>query len=170
MLELIDAWNNIRPKDWKCELVYTVSGGFEKEYETKVRAKVNEFGLQDQFVFTGALDDDEKWNAYSRADLFVLPTYSENFGIVVAEALWTGLPVITTKGTPWSELNEHKCGLWIDIGIEPLARALKSSMALTDEERRKMGLRGRSLVEEKYTWDAVVRNMLNGYQRILIGI
>ena len=131
----------------------------ELEYESKVEARVKELGLSERFVFTGALNDDEKWTAYARADLFVLPTYSENFGIVVAEALWAGVPVITTKGTPWEELQERKCGWWIDIGIEPLATALKAAMSLSDEERREMGARGRKLVEEKYTWPAVAKTL-----------
>lgn len=154
--------------EWRCELVYTVSGELEREYEAKVKARVKELELENgvgesHFVFTGALNDDEKWNAYARADLFVLPTYSENFGIVVAEALWAGLPVITTKGTPWSELGTCKCGWWIDGGVDSLATALNEAMSLTDAERRDMGERGRRLVEEKYTWDAVVKEMVKGY-------
>ena len=167
VLELIEAWNKIQPKDWKCELVYTVSGDLEKEYEAKVRAHVNELGMQDQFIFTGALNDDEKWAAYARADLFVLPTYSENFGIVVAEALWAGVPVITTKGTPWQELEKHACGWWIDIGVEPLVKALKDAMSQSVAARQKMGECGRKLVEEKYTWDAVVKAMVVGYKEML---
>lgn len=166
VLELVEAWNKIRPKDWKCELVYTVSGEFEKEYESKVKACVNELGLQDQFIFTGALNDDEKWKAYARADLFVLPTYSENFGIVVAEALWACVPIITTKGTPWSEIESWKCGWWIDIGVEPLVKALEEAMSLTDNERHEMGTAGHRLVEIKYTWGAVVKNMVAGYDVI----
>ena len=161
----------LKEYSWKVELVYTVSGELEKEYEAKVRARVKELGLEDQFIFTGALNDDEKWAAYARADLFVLPTYSENFGIVVAEALWAGVPVITTKGTPWSELEGNsptsKCGWWIDVGIEPLADALAKAMSLSDEERREMGQRGHRLVEAKYTWDAVVKPMIEGYNAIL---
>ena len=175
VLELIEAWNKIRPKDWECELVYTISGEFEKEYEAKVKARVKELGLGDRFIFTGALNDDEKWTAYARADLFVLPTYSENFGIVVAEALWAGVPVITTKGTPWKELEDRECGKWIDLPTESsnppdwpmLVSALESTMLMSDDERRAMGARGRKLVEEKYTWDAVVKAMVKGYAAIL---
>ena len=160
--------------NWCCELVYTVNGEFEREYEAKVKAKVKESGLEDQFVFTGALNDDEKWKAYARADLFVLPTYSENFGIVVAEALWAGVPVITTKGTPWRELEDRKCGKWIDLpekGSNPsdwptLVSGLESTMLISDDERRAMGECGRKLVGEKYTWDAVVKDMVAGYARI----
>ena len=172
VLELVEAWSTLnnstcakRPDNWKVELVYTVSGEFEKEYEAKVKARVAELGLQDQFIFTGALNDEEKWKAYARADLFVLPTYSENFGIVVAEALWAGVPVITTKGTPWKELEERKCGWWIDTGVNPLVITLKEAISLSDFERGEMGTRGRGLVDEKYTWGAVVKNMVTGYGR-----
>jgi len=177
VLELVEAWGALNNStcstcptwlnNWKVELVYTVSGEFEKEYEAKVKARVNEQGLQDQFSFTGALNDEEKWKAYARADLFVLPTYSENFGIVVAEALWAGVPVITTKGTPWQELEDRKCGWWIDAGVNPLVAALKDAISLSDLERHEMGARGRSLIDEKYTWAAVVKPMIVGYEEIV---
>ena len=194
VLELVEAWGRLGVRSqelevsgWKCELVYTVSGEFEREYETKVKAKVKELGLEDRFIFTGALSDDEKWEAYARADLFVLPTYSENFGIVVAEALWAGVPVITTKGTPWSDLegdsklttNDYrlttKSGWWIDLpaeGSNPFAwealdEALVSAMTMSDDERRQMGECGHKLVKEKYTWGAVVKNMVAGYEGII---
>lgn len=182
VMELVEAWGRLVVSrqssvvsGWECELVYTVSGELEKEYEAKVKARVKELGLEDQFIFTGALDDEKKWKAYGRADLFVLPTYSENFGIVVAEALWAGVPVITTKGTPWGELETWKCGKWIDLleeGSNPsdwptLASALEGMMSMTDGERREMGEQGRRLVEEKYTWDAVVKKALTGYESIV---
>lgn len=181
VMELVEAWGQVVSggveewKSWEVELVYTVSGEFEKEYEAKVKARVKELRLEDRFIFTGALNDDEKWAAYARADLFVLPTYSENFGIVVAEALWAGMPVITTKGTPWKELEDRECGKWIDLpeeGSNPsdwttLVSSLKRMMSMSDDERREMGERGRRLVEEKYTWKAVVTAMVKGYEEIL---
>lgn len=183
VLELVEAWKLVvsgqwlvaSEQNWCCELVYTVSGELEREYEVKVKTKVKELGLEDQFIFTGALNDDEKWAAYARSDVFVLPTYSENFGIVVAEALWAGVPVITTKGTPWGELETVKCGKWIDLpseGSNPsawpvLVAALGEMMSLSDDERRQMGANGRRLVEEKYTWEAVVKEMVRGYGEIV---
>lgn len=181
VMELVEAWGQVVSggvkewRSWEVELVYTVSGELEKEYEAKVKARVKELGLVNQFIFTGALNDDEKWTAYARADLFVLPTYSENFGIVVAEALWAGVPVITTKGTPWGELETAKCGKWIDLPTEgsnpsawpALIVALREMMSLSDDERWQMGAKGRRLVEEKYTWDAVVKAMVKGYERLL---
>ena len=177
---------------WVCELVYTVSGELEREYEVKVKERILALGMSYQdtdgtihsspspssspnFIFTGALNDDEKWAAYARADVFALPTYSENFGIVVAEALWAGVPVITTKGTPWGELETAKCGKWIDLpseGSNPsawptLVAALREMMSLSDDERRQMGANGRRLVEEKYTWQAVVKEMVKGYELVV---
>ena len=205
VLELVEAWGRLGVRsqelgvsNWVVELVYTLNGEFEREYEAKVKARILELGMSYQdtdgsvhrnsstpslhhsstspnFIFTGALNDDAKWDAYDRADLFVLPTYSENFGIVVAEALWAGVPVITTKGTPWSELEEYKCGKWIDLsaaGSNPstwdaLDSALVSAMSMSDKERGEMGECGRKLVEEKYTWEAVCGKMIEGYKEIL---
>ena len=129
------------------------------------------------FIFTGALDDDAKWSAYARADLFVLPTYSENFGIVVAEALWAGVPVITTKGTPWKELEDRKCGWWIELPEEEAkAKGLGEQWSALDSALREacgaagiralpeMGARGRALVEERYTWAAVCDKIVRGYE------
>ena len=222
VLELVEAWSRLGVRsqelgvskgdrgqlgvrDWVVELVYTVNGEFEREYEAKVKARILELGMSYQdtdgsihqpeiekpsnsdvhlhlsssphFIFTGPLNDDAKWDAYDRADLFVLPTYSENFGIVVAEALWAGVPVITTKGTPWSDLEEYKCGKWIDLPAEgsnpstweALDEALVSIMSMSDAERGEMGKRGKKLVEEKYTWEAVCSAMINGYKEILNG-
>ena len=198
VLELVEAWGRLGVRsqelgvsNWVVELVYTLNGEFEREYEAKVKARILELGMSYQdtdgkiitptstatphFIFTGLLNDDAKWDAYDRADLFVLPTYSENFGIVVAEALWAGVPVITTKGTPWSELEEYKCGKWIDLPAEgsnpstweALDEALVSVMAMSDAERGEMGKRGRKLVEEKYTWEAVCKAMVRGYKKEL---
>ena len=182
VMELVESWARVfraigKVKDekvWMCELVYTMNSDEERAYEQKVKQRVHELGLDDQFVFTGALDDEKKWEAYGRADLFVLPTYSENFGIVVAEALWAGVPVITTKGTPWSDLVSHNCGWWMDLPAgdgcarwDALDKALCSVGELSAEELRVVGRRGHELVEAKYTWKAVVGAMKHGYEQIL---
>lgn len=166
VLELVEAWAKVRPQGWCCELVYTLNGETERAYEAQVKDAVNALGLRDSFIFTGALSDDAKWEAYCRADVFVLPTYSENFGIVIAEALFANLPVITTKGTPWAELEEHNCGKWIDIGVEPLVVALREMTALTDDERSVMGENGRKLVEDRYSWPQLAKKMKEAYEQL----
>lgn len=181
VLELVESWGRIKPQGWICELVYTLNGDEEKAYEAKVKSRVQELGLSDQFVFTGALDDEKKWEAYGSADLFVLPTYSENFGIVIAEALWAGVPVITTKGTPWRDLVSRHCGWWIDLPIEDglakwdaLDKALDEAINLDSptssqdsNSLKQMGENGHRLIEEKYTWKSAVGAMKHGYEQIL---
>ena len=90
----------------------------------------------------------DKETLLSRADLFVLPTLSENYGNVVAEALASGMPVITTKRAPWQALTKAKAGWWIEVGREPLQSALQEAMALDDAARSQMGRAGRRLVQE----------------------
>ena len=109
------------------------------------------------------------WEAYRSADLLVHPSVSENFGITIAEGLAAELPVICTKGTPWGIVEERKCGWWIDVGVEPLAVALREAMSLTDAERLEMGEKGRKLIEENYTWDAIVKKVISGYEEVLDG-
>jgi len=165
LLTLAEAWAKVNPKGWKMKVVGPDSYGHKKD----VVDTINKLGIVDQWEFVDELDDRQKWCAYRSADLLVHPSVSENFGITIVEGLAAELPVIATKGTPWRELEERECGWWIDIGVEPLIDALQEAMSLSDAERYEMGLRGCKLIEEKYTWDAVVKAMINGYTEVLNG-
>ena len=147
-------------KNWRL----VITGPDQDGYTAEIKSLVRKLGIEDFVEFSGPKFGDELQVAYDVSDVFVLPSYSENFGSVVVEALAHGVPVITTKGTPWKELEEHGCGWWIDVGVDPLAKTLLYVMSLTDEQRRVMGARGRQLVEERYTWDAVATNVLEGYE------
>lgn len=165
LLTLAEAWAKAKPHEWQMKVFGPDLYGHKKN----VIRKLDELGISEQWEFNGTANDEKKWFAYRSADLLVHPSVSENFGITIAEGLAAELPVISTKGTPWQELKTHNCGWWIDIGVEPLVAALKEAMALSDAERREMGERGRKLVEEKYTWNAVVKKMIAGYEEVLRG-
>jgi len=120
--------------------------------------------IRPQVEFVGPLYGDDLTREYAAADLFVLPTHSENFGSVVIESLAQGVPVVCTKGAPWEDLETYKCGRWVDIGVEPIVAALSELLKLSTAERREMGERGRRLVKEKYTWEAVAKRLEDAYE------
>ena len=160
---LLDAWATVRPSGWTLEIVGPSEEGHRAELETQARR----LGLDDAIQFSGPVADDEKWDVYRRADLFVLPTHSENFGIVVAEALAAGVPALTTTGAPWEDLDRHDCGWWVEPTEQALTEALRAAAGADDETRRAMGRRGRRLVEEEYSWPGVAANMTAAYQWLL---
>ncbi len=106
LLMLVEAVARLRPVGWH----FVIAGPSEGGHGEVVQAAVRAAGLEDVFSFPGAVYGDDKWRLYRSADLFILPTYSENFGLVVAEALAVEVPVLTTRGTPWHTLLEHDCG------------------------------------------------------------
>ena len=145
----------------------TVAGEGDADYINELRAKAVSVGLGGMIRFVGGVYGDGKWAVLRDADLLVLPTFSENFGIVVAEALACGTPVITTKGAPWSDLGAWECGWWIERDVDALVEAMKSFLTLTDDECERMGRNGRRLVEAKYSSGRMADDMLGLYRRLL---
>lgn len=161
--ELVDAWAKVRPPDW--ELV--IAGPDESGHAREVRSRITKHGLDVSVRLLGSIDGQAKWQLYQQSDLFVLPTFSENFGIVVAEALAMGTPVITTKGAPWEGLVDNNCGWWIDTGVEPLVKALRNATTISDETRSAMGERGRIFVGQSFAWDTIALKMEMFYRWLL---
>lgn len=159
---LLNAWALAAPQGWRLQIAGPDEGGHLAE----VMALARKLGIDHAVDYLGELAGDAKAQAYLGADLFVLPTFSENFGVVVAEALAHGLPVITTRGAPWADLETFGCGWWVDIGLDPLVLALREAMALTDDERRAMGERGRDYVR-RYDWGDIARQTIDVYRWVL---
>jgi glycosyltransferase involved in cell wall biosynthesis len=164
LLNLLHAWAQITAPDWCLKIAGPDEGGHLQE----VRLTIERLGLSGSVEYVGASSGESKSRLYSSSDLFVLPTFTENFGLVVAEALAHGLPVITTKGAPWRDLEVHRCGWWIDIGVEPLVAALREAFALPDVERQSMGVRGREYVR-RYDWKDIASRMADVYRWVLGG-
>ncbi|MCW5516900.1 glycosyltransferase [Muriicola sp. Z0-33] len=161
--ELITAWSKLSrhiTKDWNIKIV----GDGRKEYINQLRKLIKSNGQEDTINLVGPLYGEEKIKAFQQASLFVLPTYSENFGMVVAEALACGIPVITTKGAPWEDLITNECGWWIDVGLEPLMKALELALSCSVNDLGKMGDNGRNLIEQKYSMRVVASQMNELYE------
>jgi glycosyltransferase involved in cell wall biosynthesis len=159
LLSLVAAWARLRPAGWRVHIVGTDEDG----HKAQVEAAIHAHRLQADFTFLPMIDGEAKWSLYQQSDLFVLPTFSENFGITVAEALACERPVITTKGAPWAELQTHRCGWWVDIGIDPLAAALREALGASDDDRAQMGHRGAQLIAQRYSLPDIARQMRQVY-------
>jgi len=138
-----------------------VSGPDEAGHRSEVESLIASLNLQSDFEFVGSVDDEKKWKLLREADLFVLPSYSESFGLAIAEALAAEVPVITTRATPWRELESQRCGWWIDTGVDALTKTLALAAQSNKDDLRAMGTRGRELVLKKYSWDIVAEKMLS---------
>ena len=163
LIELVEAWSRVRPRGWRV----VVAGPDEDGHRAKVEARIMNKGLTEDFQFVGSVDGEEKAALYRSADLFILPTFSENFGIVVAEALAYGLPVITTKNAPWQGIEKYHCGWWINSDVKSIATALSEACASSPEVLRKMGDRGRIYAEKAFGWAQIARQMLEVYNWML---
>jgi glycosyltransferase involved in cell wall biosynthesis len=161
--ELVNAWARVRPSGWRVIL----AGPNEEDHLSKVKKEIEKFGLADQFDIVGEVHGAEKNRLFSEANLFVLPSFTENFGVVIAEALAAGTPVITTKGTPWESLETNQCGWWIDVGVDPLAKAIKIATDHSDIELAEMGLRGQVFVDTEFRWSAIAHKTACFYNFIL---
>jgi glycosyltransferase involved in cell wall biosynthesis len=158
---LLRAWAEVEARHprWRLRL----AGPSEAGYADELHALALALGLA-RVSIDGPIYDDLKWDAYRAADLFVLPSLNENFGLAVAEALAAGTPAISTKGAPWSGLEGEGCGWWIDHGVEPLATALARAMAMPPESLNGMGAKGRAWMARDFSWDRAARDMLDVYR------
>lgn len=143
-----------------------VAGEGDADYVEAVKRMICDRGLQDIVQLIGGVYGDEKWRLFQTSDFFVLPTHSENFGLAIAESLASGTPVITTVGTPWSDLNSSEAGAWIEIGTEPLVETLRRFLSLSEDELETMGRNGRKLIETKYSAHVMAEQMMEVYKSV----
>ncbi len=161
VFELLAAWRDLEKKFPGWHLI--LAGPDLDGHGDDLRQSVLADRLSERVTFTGMLTGDDKTCALGNAGLFVLPTHSENFGLVIGEALACGTPVITTRAAPWRDLEIHRCGWWIENQPEALASALASGLSLSSEQLRAMGRNGREMVAQKYSWRSVGEHMKAAY-------
>jgi glycosyltransferase involved in cell wall biosynthesis len=137
-----------------------IFGRGDAQHARELEALAGELGLNARVRFRGHVEGEAKRAAFLESDLCVVPSHYENFSNVVAESLAHAVPVVVSKGAPWSAIERHGCGLWVDNEPETLARAIQN---ISSRDLREMGARGRAWMEAEYSWDAIALAMRELY-------
>ena len=147
---LVHSWIKIAKKyyNWNLLIVGPVS---DSKYFNDLQNELKKYKLNDRVHFTGMLRGKKRIDSFSASSLFVLPSHTENFGIAIAEAFAAKLPVITTKETPWKEIEEHDAGWWVELSLKNINLALIKALSCNELELKKKGLNGFNLIK-KYDW------------------
>jgi glycosyltransferase involved in cell wall biosynthesis len=164
---LLQAWERAtRPDD-----VHLVIAGPDSENTLALlQREIDEFKLQGSVTFAGMLETDLKWSALAAASLFVLPSYSEGFSIAVLEALGMEVPVLVTTGCHIPEVATQDCGWVVDPELAPLRNRLEEFFNLSPKEAARMGQRGKELIERRFNWSVVGKQMADVYEWLQGGI
>lgn len=162
---LLDAWKMVVNKIPRAFLM--IAGPDFRGRRARLEKQVKVLGLGERVSFSGMLGGELKKAAFSRADVYVQPSYSEGFSGSVLEALASAKPCVITKGCNFREMAGAGAGEIVAPNAGELSRALSKFLSLTDKERLEMGNRGLGLVRDKYTLDVMARKMLTVYQCIL---
>lgn len=160
---LAEAWSRVRPVNWKMNIV----GPDEEGHLAEVKALTARLGIAAAWEFHSQALGDEKWKRLAEAELMILPTYSENFGNVIPEALLVETPVITTTGAPWQGLEVNRCGWWTAPTLEGIEAALREAIDLSPQTRREMGARGRQWALGEFAWPDLVVQMIDAYSSVV---
>ena len=161
---LIQAWKRLSPEmpQWRLLIV----GNGEPSYIASLRELIRDGQLPIELL--EPVYGQEKLQLYSQSALFCLPSYSENFGMVVAEAMACGVPVITTRNCPWEVLNSTHTGWCIDLSVDSLEETLRQAMSMDAMTRFNIGQRASSLVRERFDYRSIASEMYSLYQSILL--
>ncbi len=149
------------------DFAFVLAGSGNSNYEAEVAALVKRHELEDRTVFLGLVEGEAKWSILQEADLLVLPSYHENFGVAVVEAMAAGLPVVISRRVNiWKEVSQAGAGLVTDLDPGEIAAALEQLIA-DKNLREKMGRRGAALVHEQFNVEKVTKGMVHVYEHIV---
>lgn len=162
---LVEAWGNVSAKfpNWSLEIAGPDCGAVPQ-----LKKIIQERNIP-RVSFVGELHGADKYKFLASADLYVLPSLTENFGITIAEALACGTSVIASRGCPWERLEMKGCGWWIDIGVDALTAQLEQSLAKSPDVLKIMGEKGINWMKEEYMWDGVGKKMISAYKWLCEG-
>jgi len=167
---LIPALESILGAGIEFHFILAGSNPQDADYETQIKVQLHNSSLAKYTTITGFVSGDLKAELWTKADLFVLPSYYENFGIAVAEAMAAGVPVVISDRIHIAEDIQQAEAGWVGpLEVGAIANSIKSAL-LNPQERQRRGLNGKEYAKKHYNWEAIAQQTIEAYQQILSSI
>ncbi|MCY7381692.1 MAG: hormogonium polysaccharide biosynthesis glycosyltransferase HpsP [Microcoleus sp. CAN_BIN18] len=167
---LIPALESILASGIEFQFILAGSNPQDADYETGIKVKIQNSSLGKYTTITGFVSGDRKNELLTNADLFVLPSYYENFGIAVAEAMAAGVPVAISDRVHISEdIRQAEAGWVGPLEVGAIASMIESAL-LDPQERQRRGLNAQAYAKKYYNWEAIAQQTIDAYQHILSSI
>ena len=164
LLELVRAWVKISPNNWELEIYGPVSN---EKYFSKIKKAIDSSNLKESIkIYNPVYYKDKKLEILSNADLFILPSKSENFGMSILEAMSLGVPVLTTTSTPWNMLNSLNAGFVIEFSEENIFKSLYKIFKMKNSDLQLIGNNGKELTRKKFNIKDLIIDYINFYKEI----
>ena len=167
---LIPALESILASGIEFQFILAGSNPQDADYETGIKVKIQNSSLGKYTTITGFVSGDRKNELLTNADLFVLPSYYENFGIAVAEAMAAGVPVaISDRVYISDDIQQAEAGWVAPLEVGAIASMIESAL-LDPQERQRRGLNAQAYAKKYYNWEAIAQQTIDAYQHILSSI
>jgi glycosyltransferase involved in cell wall biosynthesis len=163
---LLPALENLIREGFEFYFILAGANPQDQEYENKIKQQIKNSILNEVTIITGFVEGEMKLGLLQNADLFVLPSYYENFGIAVAEAIAAKTPVVISDQVYiWDDIQQAEAGWICNCTVEDLT--LKLGLALQDrQERERRGINAQQLAQNKYSWQAIAQQLIQIYNNI----
>ena len=163
---LLPALEKLQAAELDFHFVLAGANPQDVDYENEIKQTIQTSTLGQKTTITGFVQGELKLGLLQDADLFVLPSYYENFGIAVAEAMAMGIPVVISDRVHiWQDIQSANAGWVTPCEVEQLTEALQSAIE-DKEERKQRGENARQLTKAKYSWRAIAQEMIEAYKNI----
>lgn len=160
----VKAWSAVANDfpNWTFE----IAGEGDKKYEKKIKSFISK-SKSSTVKFIGPIYGEEKIKFIQTSDVLIMPSYNENFGMVVAEALANNTPVICGKNTPWSDVSLKNCGWHIPNDFKSIEKTFLEVFSKSKIDLFNKGKNGRLWMKESYSWGEVAKKMILSYEWLL---
>lgn len=140
---------------------------YDQKYFNQINIAIDNANIKKKVHYFGMVSGQKRLNLFAASELFILPAHTENFGMVIGEAMAAKLPIITTTGTPWQVLNDKNAGWWVKLNHENISKALEKAMKKSSQELLEMGEQGYEIIKKDFSWKEVATKMKLVYSWLL---